>query len=352
MFEQRDSKYTELKALGKYGLIQHLTKKFEIKNPSTQSAIGDDASILNYSNSDVLVSTDQLIEGVHFDLTYFPLRHLGYKAVIATISDILAMNGIPQQIFVNMAISSRFTVESLEELYAGINLACQKYNIDLAGGDTTSTVHGLYLSLTAVGHAPKSDIVKRSTAQANDLLCITGNIGSAYLGLMILEREKKVFEADPTMQPDLEGHDYILERQLKPEARLNIVKDLHDAGVIPTSMIDISAGLASDAISICKSSGVGCHIYDSKLPIDPSMVTACEELSLDPSTIALNGGEDYELLFTIKQSDYKKVEKLKNITVIGHITPEESGINLITSDDRAIELTAQGWEAQLKKYSK
>jgi thiamine-monophosphate kinase len=337
---------TELTTLGEFGLIKHLTEHVELYNLSTIKGIGDDAAVIKYDDDKhTLVSTDMLIEGVHFDLSYAPLKHLGYKAITVNLSDICAMNGTPKQVTVSIAASNRFSVEALEELYAGILFACQKYNVDLIGGDTSSTTSGLIISVTAIGEAKKEDIVYRNGAQEKDLLCVSGDLGGAYMGLQILEREKFVFKDNPNVQPDLEGNDYILERQLKPEARIDIVELLKGLGVKPTSMIDISDGLASELIHICTQSEVGCELYEDKIPLDPQTFDRAREFNLDPTVCALSGGEDYELLFTIPISDFEKIKNLPDFTIIGHITPKESGINLIAKAGTSHPITAQGWNA-------
>ena len=335
---------TELEKLGEFGLIDHLTKDFVNQNPSTTFGIGDDAAVISISDDDAkLISTDMLIEGVHFNLMYMPLKHLGYKAVAVNISDICAMNGTAEQITVSIAVSNRFPVEALEELYDGIRTACSIYNVDLIGGDTTSSLSGLSISITVIGSAKKKDITYRSGAKENDLLVATGDLGAAYMGLQILEREKVVYNTNPEIQPDLDGHDYIIERQLKPEARKDIILFLKELELKPTSMIDISDGLASEIMHLCKSSKVGCHVYDEKIPIDAKTSMTALDFNLDPSTCALNGGEDYELLFTVPQSDFEKVKGNPHMSIIGHITNEADGIYFIDKSGSAIELQAQGW---------
>ncbi len=334
-----------LEELGEFGLIDHLAKNFEIKkNDTTQLGIGDDAAIIKLSDQESLVvSTDILIEGVHFNLMYSPLKHLGYKAVAVNISDIAAMNAKPEQITVSIAFSSKFPLEAIEELYKGIEAACDTYNVDLVGGDTSTSYSGLCISITAIGRAKTDKIVKRSGAQEFDLLVVSGDLGGAYMGLQILEREKEVFKANPNIQPDLDGFDYIINRQLKPEARVDIIELLDKLDVQPTSMIDISDGLASEILHLCKASKVGCHIYDEKIPIDASTSMTAIEFEIDPATAALNGGEDYELLFTVKQSDYEKIIGNPNLTIIGHITNESDGTYFIDKNGSAISLRAQGW---------
>jgi thiamine-monophosphate kinase len=292
-----------------------------------------------------LISTDLLVEGIHFDMTYTPLRHLGYKAVAVNASDIAAMNGTPRQITVSMAISSRYTAEALDEIYEGIRLACEKYHIDLVGGDTSSSISGLIISVTVIGSAKKADIVYRSGAKPGDLLCVTGDLGSAYIGLLLLEREKKVFQVNPGMQPELTGFDYQIGRMLKPEARTDITLLLEGIGVIPTSMIDISDGLASETLHLCKMSDTGCRIYEDKIPIDPQTKEIAVEFKIIPSVAALSGGEDYELLFTIHQADYEKIKDVTEISIIGHMTDRSEGKKMVTPDGKEVEITAQGWNA-------
>jgi len=337
-------KRTELNTVGEFGLIERITAKFFTINESTLKAVGDDAAVISISEDEVmLVSTDMLVEGVHFNLMYAPLKHLGYKAVTVNLSDIFAMNGKAEQITVSIAISNRFPVEAIDELYEGIQLACSKYGVDLVGGDTTSSLSGLIISVTAIGRAKKEDVVYRSGAKENDLLVVTGDLGGAFVGLQILEREKEVYKANPSIQPDLEGHDYLLERQLKPEARQDIIGFLKELDVKPTSMIDVSDGLASEALHLAKASKKGCHIYDEKIPIDPDTYNTAREFNLDPSTCALNGGEDYELLFTIDQADFDKIKGNPHMTVIGHIVEEQAGTYLVDKGGSITQLQAQGW---------
>lgn len=343
MLENKNTPRTPLSSLGEFKLIEHLTQFFDSKNDSTIKGIGDDAAVLK-SDKEILVSTDLLIEGVHFDLAYMPLKHLGYKAVMVNLSDIYAMNGIASQITVSIAVSNRFPLEALEELYSGIQLACTKYKIDLIGGDTTSSTKGLLISITAIGEAKKETICYRNQAKPNDLLVVSGDLGGAYLGLQVLEREKQVFEVNPTAQPDLSEYTYLVERQLKPEARKDIVELLDKLGVKPTSMIDISDGLSSEILHICKQSKVGCDLYEDKIPLDPQVITTSDEFNLNPTTVALSGGEDYELLFTIKQEDYDKIKGNPHLTVIGHMTTNEKAY-LVTKANQKIELVAQGWNA-------
>ncbi|MDR1182398.1 MAG: thiamine-phosphate kinase [Bacteroidales bacterium] len=343
---------THLSELGEFGLINHLTKDVTIKNKTTVLGVGDDAAIIDAGASLQLVSTDLLVEGIHFDLHYSPLKHVGYKAIASNLSDIAAMNAKPEQVLVSIAVSSRFTVEAIDELYSGIRACCDKYGVDLVGGDTTSSVSGLFISITVLGYALKKKIVQRNNAKENDLICVTGDLGAAYMGLLVLEREKRVFLENPEVQPDLEGYSYILERQLKPEPRLDIIKKLDECGVIPTSMIDISDGLASEVLHICKSSKMGCLLYEKKLPIDTQTSETAMEFEILPSIAALNGGEDYELLFTIRQKDYEAIKDMTNISIIGYIKNNPRDCSLVTHDNRSLSLTAQGWDAFLKPEKK
>ena len=343
MLEDKNQSKTALSNLGEFGLIEYLTTQFKINNKSTITGIGDDAAILNFKGESVVVTTDFLVEGVHFDLSYMPLKHLGYKAVVVNLSDVYAMNAMASQITVSIAVSNRFTLEAMEALYQGIQTAAKTYGVDVVGGDTTSSVSGLTLSVTAIGHVKASKGVKRNGAKSNDLLVISGDIGAAYLGLQVLEREKEVFKVNPKNQPELERYSYIIERQLKPEARKDIVTLLNDLKVQPTSMIDISDGLSSEVIHLCKQSGVGCDLYEEKIPLDPQVISTCEEFNIDSTTIALSGGEDYELLMTISQADYPKIKGNPNLTVIGHMTEKASGIHLVTRAQEKIPLVAQGW---------
>jgi thiamine-monophosphate kinase len=344
MLENKNTAKTEISSLGEFGLIEHLTKQFKVSHKSTLKGIGDDAAVIE-TKEPLVVSTDLLIEGVHFDLSYMPLKHLGYKAVIVNLSDVYAMNAVPQQITVSIAVSNRFPVEALEELYAGIAAAAKIYSIDVVGGDTTSSTSGLLISITAIGKAKKEDIVYRDGAKDNDLLVVTGDLGAAYLGLQVLEREKQVFKVNPSSQPDLDAYTYLIERQLKPEARKDIVQLLIDLEVKPTSMIDISDGLSSEVLHLCKHSKLGCNLYEDKIPLDPQVIATCEEFNMDSTTIALSGGEDYELLFTVKQSDFPKVKANPHLSVIGHMTPEKEGVHLITRDNTKIPLIARGWNS-------
>lgn len=345
MIEDKNQQRTDLDQIGEFGLIDHLAKNFEIKQSSTVKGIGDDAAVLDFKEERVVVSTDFLVEGVHFDLSYMPLKHLGYKSVMVNLSDIYAMNAKASQVTVSIAVSNRFPLEALEELYAGIQTACKIYDVDLVGGDTTSSTSGLIISVTAIGHVTKDQEVYRSGAKPNDLLVVTGDLGAAYLGLQVLEREKEVFKVNPQNQPDLDQYTYLIERQLKPEARKDIVKLLQDLKVKPTSMIDISDGLSSEILHLCKSSDVGCDLYETKIPLDPQVISTCEEFNIDSTTIALNGGEDYELLMTISQEDYPKIKANPNLTVIGYITEKTSGAHLVTRAEQKIELQAQGWNS-------
>lgn len=350
MFENKTTR-TELGSLGEFGLINMISKTVEIQNTESIKGIGDDAAVIDNGDYQTVISTDMLIEGVHFDLTFHPLRHLGYKAVIVNLSDIYAMNAMPKQILVALALSNRFSVEAVEELYSGMLLACKKYGVDLVGGDTTSSTSGLVISITSIGKAKKEDIVYRNGAKLHDLVCVSGDLGGAYLGLQILEREKKIFLENPTIQPDLSGNDYILERQLKPEAQKEIVTKLAELKVKPTSMIDISDGLSSEILHICKQSECGCDIYEDKIPIDPQTYDRAREFGLDPTVCALSGGEDYELLFTIAQGDYEKLREHVDISIIGHITDKSSGVNLVDKSNNVVKMTAQGWDALLNSQN-
>ncbi len=348
MLENKDESRSPLSDIGEFKLINHLTKQVKLHHKSTIKGVGDDCAVISYKEKQTLVTTDLLIEGVHFDLSYMPLKHLGYKAVMVNLSDVYAMNGIAKQITVSIAVSNRFPVEALEELYAGIHLACKMYQVDLVGGDTTSSTKGMLISVTAIGDVEQKDVVYRNGAKPNDLLVVTGDLGAAYLGFQILEREKQVFEVNPNAQPELENYTYLVERQLKPEARKDVVKILKELEVKPTSMIDISDGLSSEILHLCQQSKVGCQLYENKIPLDQQVISTCEELNLDSTTIALNGGEDYELLFTINQEDYDKIKGNPNFTVIGFITPEKEGAHLITRANQKIEIIAQGWNAMEK----
>ncbi len=343
MLENKEPTKTPLDSLGEFALIEYLTKSATTSLPSTVLGIGDDAAVLQHKGETV-VSTDMLIEGVHFDLAYMPPKHLGYKAVAVNLSDIYAMNAQATQVLVSLALSNRFSLEVVEELYAGIHLACKTYGVDLVGGDTTSSQQGLQLSVTALGIAPKTGAVLRSGATENDLLVVSGDLGGAYMGLQVLARENEVFKANPQHQPDLEPYSYLVERQLKPEARKDIVQLLQDLDLQPTAMIDISDGLSSEVMHLCKQSGVGCRVYENKIPLDPQFISVCEEFNLDSTTIALSGGEDYELLFTIKQTDFDKIKGNPNLTVIGHMTAAGDAPSLVTRAEEVIPLKAQGWK--------
>ena len=349
IFEDNNIKNTSVSELGEFGLIDHITKSFRNNNKSTIKGVGDDAAVIEYSDNRYrLLSTDMLVEGIHFDLSYSPLKHLGYKAVSVNVSDICAMNGTATQITVSIAVSNRFSVEAIEELYSGIKLACENYKIDLVGGDTTSSTSGLVISVSVLGEVEKKKISYRSGAKINDLVVVTGDLGSAYLGLQILKREKEIFLSNPGVQPDLQGNDYALQRQLKTEARSNFVKVLDDLDIIPTSMIDISDGLTSEILHLSKHSDVGITIYEDKLPIDYTTMNLAKDLNLNPIFCALNGGEDYELLFTISQDHYDKLKKDVDFTIIGHATHKKEGNNFITKDSTSHPITAQGWDP-LKK---
>ena len=344
MLDSPNPQKTPLSELGEFGLIQRLTAAVELKASSSKHGVGDDAAVLDFGESEVLISKDLLVEGVHFDLGYVPLKHLGYKAAVVNFSDIYAMNGTPSQLLVGMAVSSRFPVEALEEIYAGILLACSRYGVDLVGGDTTSSQSGLMLSVTAVGHVAKGKSVRRDGAQAGDLLVVTGDLGAAYMGLQVLEREKAAFQANPNLQPELQGHEYVLERQLKPEARKDVAALLAQLGVTPTSMMDISDGLSSEILHLGTQSGVGCTIYEDKIPMDPQMMHLAEEFGINPITAVLNGGEDYELLFTMPIAEFDKIKANPNLTPIGHMT-EDKVFQMVTNAGQTVPLEAQGWKA-------
>ena len=336
---------TEISTLGEFGLIRHLTKDIKPVQSSTKKGIGDDAAVLNFGSKRTLVTTDLLLEGIHFNLEYVPLKHLGYKAAIVNFSDIYAMNATPTQITVSLGVSKRFSVEDLEELYSGIRLACERYNVDLVGGDTCASMTGLTISITCLGTAAAKEIVYRNGAKINDLICVTGNLGTAYMGLQLLERERIVMNANENATPAFEGREYLLERQLKPEARRDIIEKLREAGIKPTAMMDISDGLSSELMHICTQSNVGCAVYEDKLPIDYQAAALAEEMNLNIVTCALNGGEDYELLFTCSLDDYEKLIPIEDVYLIGHITKPEYGINLIGRNGEEISLKAQGWNA-------
>ncbi|HDZ04539.1 hypothetical protein LCGC14_0079450 [marine sediment metagenome] len=345
MLEDKEQEKTSLEKLGEFGLIEHLTKDFKIKQESTIKAIGDDAAVLDFKNKKTVISTDLLIEGVHFDLAYMPLKHLGYKSIMVNLSDIYAMNATATQVTISIAVSNRFPLEALEEFYAGVATACKSYNVDLVGGDTTSSKTGLMISVTAIGVANEEDIAYRSGAKENNLLVVTGDLGASYMGLQVLEREKEVFKVNPNSQPDLEPYSYIVERQLKPEARKDITDLLKTLDVHPTSMIDISDGLSSEILHLSKSSGIGFDLYEDKIPLDPTVISACEEFKMDSTLVALSGGEDYELLFTIDQKEFPKIKGNPNLTVIGHTTGKDEGAFLVSRNNTKIPLTAQGWNS-------
>lgn len=346
----------EIKELGEFGLIGHLTKDIKLKNESTKKGVGDDCAVMHYGDKETLVSTDMLMEGVHFDLTYVDMKHLGYKSAMVNISDIFAMGGTPRQMTVSIALSKRFKVEDIEDFYEGLRMACDKWNVDIVGGDTTSSLTGLAISITVLGDADKEDVIYRSGAKDTDLICVSGNLGAAYCGLQLLEREKSVYymqlqearkknkDAVVDFQPDFSGREYLLERQLQPEARGDILKTLRQAGVRPNSMIDISDGLSSEIMHICKESNTGCRLFEKEIPIDYQTAVMAEEMNMNLSTCALNGGEDYELLFTCPIGDYEKVKELDDIRIIGHITKKELGTLLVTRDGQEFPLKAQGWQ--------
>ena len=345
MIEDKNPQKTSISQLGEFALVEHLTKNFTIAHESTIKGIGDDAAVLDFKDKKVVVSTDLLIEGVHFDLAYMPLKHLGYKAVVVNLSDICAMNAKPTQITVSVAVSNRFPLEALDDLFMGINHAAKEYNVDVIGGDTTSSQKGLIISITAIGEVDLDEVVYRNTAQDTDLLVVTVDIGAAYMGLQVLEREKQVFLVNPNSQPDLDAYSYLIERQLKPEARKDVRLLLHALEVKPTSMIDISDGLSSEIMHICKQSKVGCNLYEDKLPLDPQFMNVCEEFDLDSTTVAINGGEDYELLFTISINDFEKIKGNPNFKIIGHMTQESEGIHLVTRANTKIQLKSRGWDS-------
>jgi thiamine-monophosphate kinase len=340
---KKETTQTNISELGEFGLIDRITKQIKLKNSSTIKGVGDDAAILDYGDKQIVVSSDLLTEGIHFNLMYVPLKHLGYKAVVVNLSDVCAMNAVPKQIVVNIALSGKFSVEAVEELYSGIHLACEKYGVDLVGGDTTSSLTGLTISITVLGEAEKENVVLRSGARPTDLLCITGDLGGAYMGLQLLERENEVYKVNEKIQPQLAGFDYILERQLKPEARIDIVAAFKKLGIKPTSMIDISDGLSSEIHHLCKNSNLGCSVYEDKIPLDFQTKKMAEEMNINPLVAALNGGEDYELLFTLPLSDYDNIKNDPDFTIIGHMTEAAEGVNLITGTGSAIPLVAQGW---------
>ena len=339
----QENNRTEISTLGEFGLIKHLTKDIELKNAETLYGVGDDAAVIDNGNQQTLVTTDMLMEGVHFDLVYTPLKHLGYKAAIVNFSDIYAMNGTPKQITVSIAVSKRFCIEDLEQFYEGLKLACQIHHVDIIGGDTTSSVTGLAISITCVGVANKDQVVYRNGAKETDIICVSGDLGAAYMGLQLLEREKAVFEGEKEINPDFTGKEYLLERQLKPEARKDIIDALAKEGIRPTAMMDISDGLSSELMHICSQSNTGCRVYEERIPIDYQTAVMAEEFNMNVTTCALNGGEDYELLFTVPLTSHDKVSAIKGVKVIGYITKPELGCALITRDNQEFELKAQGW---------
>lgn len=339
------SSRTEIATLGEFGLIRHLTEDIKLKNESTLKGIGDDAAVLDYQDKLTLVTTDLLLEGVHFDLTYVPLKHLGYKSAVVNFSDIYAMNGYPRQITVSIGLSKRFSVEDMEELYSGIRLACDVYGVDLVGGDTSASLTGLSISITCIGEGEKGKVVYRNGAHETDLICVSGDLGAAYMGLQLLEREKRVFQGEKNFTPDFSGKEYLLERQLKPEARKDIIEKLRKANVLPTAMMDISDGLSSELLHISKESHVGCRVYEDRVPIDYQTAVMAEQFNMNLVTAALNGGEDYELLFTVPLTDHEKVSEMEGIKIIGHITKAELGNFLVGRDGGEVELKAQGWNS-------
>nr|WP_320039664.1 thiamine-phosphate kinase [uncultured Bacteroides sp.] len=345
----QERKRTEIATLGEFGLIKHLTEGIELKNESSKYGVGDDAAVLSYPDKQVLVTTDLLMEGVHFDLTYVPLKHLGYKAAIVNISDIYAMNGSPKQMIISVAVSKKFCIEDMEELYAGIQIACEEHNVDIVGGDTSSSLTGLALSITCIGEADKDKVVYRNGAKETDLICVSGDLGAAYMGLQLLEREKVVLRGEKDGQPDFSGKEYLLERQLKPEARKDIIEKLAQMNILPTSMMDISDGLSSELMHICTQSKVGCRVYEEHIPIDYQTAVMAEEFNMNLTTCALNGGEDYELLFTVPISEHEKIAEMEGVKMIGHITKQDLGCALITRDGQEFELKAQGWNALSQK---
>lgn len=346
----KEQKRTELYELGEFRLIERLTGSFDASQKDTIKGVGDDAAVISCGNNEcMVVTTDLLLEGIHFDLTYFPLKHLGYKSVVVNLSDIYAMNAKPGQVTVSIGVSKRFSVEDLDELYAGIKLACERYGVDLVGGDTSSSMTGLTISVTAIGRAKADEVVYRSGAKINDLICVTGNLGAAYMGLQLLEREKRIFQSNNAAQPKLEGYDYILERILKPEARASVIDKIRELGVKPTSMIDISDGLSSELLHICKSSNVGCRIYMEKIPIDEQTAKMASEFNIEPIVAALNGGEDYELLFTVPLSGFQAIDGLEGVHIIGHVVDATLGAYLVPPTGEDIQITAQGWNALRKE---
>ena len=338
-------KETEISTLGEFGLIDHLTENLPIAQSSTVRGVGDDCAVMHYDGLETLVTTDLLLEGIHFDLTYVPLKHLGYKAVVVNLSDIYAMNGTPRQITVSLGVSKRFTLEHIEQLYAGMRIACEQSGVDIVGGDTSASVTGLIISITCLGTAPKDDIVYRNGAHDTDLICVSGDLGAAYMGLQLLEREREASEGIKDFQPDFAGREYLIERQLKPEARRDVIDELRQLGVRPTAMMDVSDGLSSELLHICRNSRVGCRIYEERIPIDYQTAVMAEELNMNLVTAAMNGGEDYELLFTVPLSDHEKVAQMKTARLIGRVTKPELGAYLVTRDNAELEIRAQGWNA-------
>ena len=345
----QETNRTEISTIGEFGLIKRLTEHIQLLNPESKYGVGDDAAVLEFGNQQTLVTTDLLMEGVHFDLVYTPLKHLGYKSAIVNFSDIYAMNGTPKQITVSMAVSKRFCIEDLEQFYEGLQLACQVHGVDIVGGDTTSSVTGLAISITCIGMADKNQVVYRNGAKETDLICVSGDLGAAYMGLQLLEREKAVFEGQTEINPDFTGKEYLLERQLKPEARKDIIEALAKEGIRPTAMMDISDGLSSELMHICTQSHAGCRVYEDRIPIDYQTAVMAEELNMNVTTCALNGGEDYELLFTVPLTEHEKVAAMKGVKVIGHITKPELGCGLVTRDGQEFELKAQGWNPLKEK---
>jgi thiamine-monophosphate kinase len=343
--QEQDSKKNSLEEIGEFGLIQKLTNNIKLKNIQSIKGVGDDAAVLAFSGEQIVVTNDLLVEGIHFNLAYTPLKHLGYKAVVVNVSDVIAMNAFPRQIIVSLAVSNRFGVDAIEELYEGIKIACDEYDIDLVGGDTSSSPKGLFLSITAIGSAFKEDIVYRSGAAVNDILCVTGNLGASYIGLQLLERENRIFLEDPQIQPNLVGYDYILQRQLRPQARIDIISYFREKEIKPTSMIDISDGLSSETIHLCNNSSLGCNLFAEKFPIASETKEMAEEFNIEPVVCALNGGEDYELLFSLSPADYEKVKNNSEITAIGHFTAREKGLKLILSNEQVVDLSPKGWNA-------
>lgn len=345
MTDENPGKLTPISSIGEFGLIDRLTARAKTHQDTTICGVGDDTAVIDTGESFTLATKDLLVEGIHFDLVYTPLRHLGYKAVVVNLSDIYAMNGIPQQVLVGLAVSSKYPIEALEELYEGMAMACDRYQVDLVGGDTTLCPSGMMLSITAIGRVAKDKVVYRGGSSEHDLLCVSGDLGGAYMGLLVLEREKQVFKANPEMQPDIGNYAYVLERQLKPEAGQKTIEALAEKAVLPTSMIDISDGLASEVMHLCRHAGLGAVLYEEKIPVHREMAAVAHEFNIDPTTAALSGGEDYELLFTIKPSDYEKIKDLADITPIGHMTEKGSTARLITTSGQEVALTAQGWDS-------